>query len=138
MLHLAIFSKGFIEKILSGRKTIDGRFSQIQCMPYHTIEQNDLVFMKKSGGPVVGYFVAGKIQSFENLKQERIKEIVKKYEYELNLSEEFLKTKLNSRYLTLIEIKQPTKFRVPIIVKKRNLLGWISLGGKSESQIQLF
>lgn len=138
MLHLAVFSPGFIRKIFTGQKSIDGRFSKIRCMPYAAIEKGDLVFMKKSGAKVVGYFLAGKIQFFEDLTKKKLKSIVKKHWNELALSNEFWSKRKNSKYLTLIEIKRPTKFRIPIVVKKKSLSGWISLGGESQKQIQLF
>ncbi len=139
MLHLAIFSPGEIQKIFTGKKTIDGRFSQIRCMPYKSIEKGDLVLMKKSGGKVYGYFVAGDIKFYEGLDNKQLEKIIKLYKDELSLNESFWHKKKNrTKYLTLIEIKKPTKFRFPVTVKKRNLSGWISLGGQSQSQIELF
>jgi hypothetical protein len=138
MLHLAIFSHGFIDKIFIGKKTIDARFSQIRCMPYGNIEKGDLVLMKKSGGPVIGYFVAGKIKFFEDLTKKRLNLIVKKYRNELALSNNFWDSKKESKYLTLIQITRPAKFRIPISVKKRSLSGWVSLGGDNQVQIELF
>lgn len=138
MLHLAIFSPGFIQRIFTGQKSIDGRFSKIRCMPFGSIEKGDLVLMKKSGGPIVGYFVAGTVQCFNDLTPNRLESIVQKYWDELALTKKFWTKRKNSRYLTLIEIKKPTKFRLPIAVKKRSLSGWVSLGGTHQSQIQLF
>ncbi|MBN2016375.1 hypothetical protein JW766_06130 [Candidatus Dojkabacteria bacterium] len=138
MLHLAIFTPGFIDKIFTGQKTIDGRFSKIKCMPFGSIETGDLVLMKKSGGKIVGYFVAGKVEFFHDLTPEKLRKIVKRYWDELSLSNSFWITKRHSKYLTLIEIKRPTKFRIPITVRKKDLSGWVSLGGESQRQIQLF
>jgi predicted transcriptional regulator len=138
MLHLAIFTPGFIEKIFTGKKTIESRFSQIKCAPFDVIEKGDLILMKKSGGPVVGYFVAGTVSFYNDPSKKRLSEIVKKHWDELALTEDFWKQKQNSKYLTLIEIKKPTKFRVPVSVKKHNLSGWVCLGGESQSQISLF
>jgi len=138
MLHLAIFSSGFINKIFTGRKTYDGRFSKIRCMPFANIESGDLVLMKKSGGPIVGYFIAGNVKFFKDLDRKRLKRIVDKYWDKLVLTKKFWSMKKFSKYLTLIEITRPTKFRIPVIVKKKNLSGWVSIGGKSQQQIQLF
>lgn len=138
MLHLAIFSSGFISKIFTGKKTYDGRFSKIRCMPFETIEKGDLVLMKKSGGPIVGYFVAGKVRFFKDLTQNKLEGIVKSYWDKLVLTHEFWKLKKDSKYLSLIEITRPTKFRMPVLVKKKSLSGWVSIGGDSQKQIQLF
>jgi hypothetical protein len=138
MLHLAIFTPGFIDKIFTGQKTIDARFSKIRCMPFQAIEKGDLILMKKSGGKIVGYFVAGKVKFFEELTTKKLEQIVTQNRNELALTEPFWKSKKNSKYLTLVEIKRPTKFRLPISVKKKNLSAWVCLGGESQRQIQLF
>ncbi len=139
MLHLAIFTSGFINKIFTGQKTIDGRFSKIRCMPFKSIEKGDLILMKKSGGPITGYFISGKVKFFSDINENKLKSIVKKYWDELALTKNFWNSKKkNTKYLTLIGIKKPTKFRIPVAVKKKGLSGWISLGGQSQRQIQLF
>lgn len=138
MLHLAIFTPGYISQIFTGKKTIDGRFSKIQSAPFGNIEKGDLVLMKKSGGSIEGYFVAGEVNYYKELTPERLERIVKKYWDELALTEKFWQSKKDARFLTLIEIKRPTKFRIPVTVKKKSLSGWVVLGGESQKQIQLF
>lgn len=138
MLHLAIFAPGYIDKIFNGQKTIDGRFSLVKCLPFNGIEPGDLVLMKKTGGHIIGYFVAGRIQFMEDLNPQTVKRIIGKYKNELSLSEDFISKKLSSRYVTLIEILKPTKFRMSVTVRKRNLSAWIRLGGDNQNQIQLF
>lgn len=138
MLHLAIFSPGYINKIFTGRKSIDGRFSVIRCAPFGMVEKGDLILMKKSGGSVVGYFVAGKVTHLDNPSPNKLKQIIQKYWNELCISNGFWKAKKNSKFVTLIEIKQPTKFRIPVTVKKHGLAGWVTLGGESQKQIELF
>lgn len=137
MLHLAIFSSGFIGKIFTGVKTYDGRFSEIKCAPYNQIEKGDLVLMKKSGGPVVGYFLAGKIINIENPNKKNLKPQINMTWDNLALDKKFWSRKKKSKYATLIQIKKPTKFRIPVVVKKKSLSGWISLG-KGQKQIKLF
>jgi hypothetical protein len=138
MLHLAIFTPGFIQKIFTGQKTIDARFSKIQCMPFGSIEKGDLVLMKKSGGRIMGYFVAGKVQFYKDLTKNKLVSITEQYKDELALTQDFLRSRMNSKYVTLIKITKPTKFRLPVSVKKKNMSGWVCLGGTSQSQIQLF
>lgn len=138
MLHLAIFSPGSISKIFTGQKTVDGRFSKIQCAPYASIEKGDLVLMKKSGGPIVGYFVAGRVKFFKELSTKKLEFIIKKNWDKLALDEEFWQQRKNSKFLTLVNIKSPTKLRIPVTVKKKSLSGWVVLGGESQRQIQLF
>ncbi len=137
MLHLAIFSPGYISKIFTGKKTVDARFSKVRCMPHGAIEKGDLVLMKKSGGPIVGYFVAGKVKSYANLTSKKIDKIAKENKNALSLDKDFLKSKKSAKYATLIDITRPTKFRLPVVVKKKSLHGWVTLGGESQKQIEL-
>lgn len=138
MLHLAIFAPGYIDKIFTGQKTLESRFSKIRCEPYGTIEQGDLVLMKKSGGPIVGYFVAGKVTFYEIVSPEHLMGLVKNRWSELAITKDFLKDRLDSKFLTIIGVTKPTKFRFPVLVKKKSLHGWVGLGGESQTQIQLF
>jgi len=138
MLHLAIFSPGYIDKIFTGRKTLESRFSKIRCEPFGSVEEGDLVLMKKSGGPIVGYFVAGAVTFYEPVSPERLRGIVQRYWDNLAITEEFLMARRDSKYLTIIEITKPTRFRFPVVVKKKSLHGWVGLGGESQRQIQLF
>lgn len=138
MLHLAIFSPGYIQKIFTGQKRLESRFSKIRCEPFGVIDEGDLVLMKKSGGPIVGYFVVGNVEQYQNVSVKQLSKIVKKNWHDLALSEEFWAKRKDSKYLTIIEITRPTKFRFPIAVKKSSLHGWVSLGGESQKQIQLF
>lgn len=138
MLHLAIFSHGSINDIFTGKKTLDARFSKIRCKPYGAIEKGDLVLMKRSGGKLLGYFVAGEVKFFKDLSPIRLEKLVKKHWNKLSISEEFWKERKDAKYLTLIEITKPTKFRTAVNVVKKDLSGWVSLGGGSQRQIEMF
>lgn len=137
MLHLAVFRGDFAEKIFSGKKTIESRLSKIKCAPYEQIQKGDLVLIKRSGGPIVGYFQAGNIIFFDDLSNKKLASIIKDRWNELAMTDNFWELKKKSKYLTLIEIKKPTKFRLPVAVKKKSLNGWIVLGGKNQEQLAL-
>lgn len=138
MLHLAIFSPGVIKRIFNGQKTIDGRFSKIKCAPYGLVQEGDLILMKKSGGKTKGYFVAGQVDYYNDLPAKKLQLIIDRYWDKLAIDKNFWDKKKNSSYFTFIEIKRPTKFRIPVNIKKKNLSGWLVLGGQSQNQIQLF
>src|SRR4051794_23702908 len=53
-LHLAVFVEPYLDYVLSGRKTIESRFSVVRCPPYRRVQPGDAVLLKASGGPVVG------------------------------------------------------------------------------------
>ena len=52
--HLVILKKPYLEAILSGRKTIESRFTKTKRPPFGQIEAGDRLFLKLSSGPVCG------------------------------------------------------------------------------------
>lgn len=53
-LHLAVFVEPYLTYILSGRKTVESRFSVVRCAPYERVAPGDAILLKLSGGPVIG------------------------------------------------------------------------------------
>jgi len=137
MLHLAVFTKGYITKIFRGQKSVDGRFSKVKCAPFGQIKKGDLVLMKQSGGKVVGFFIAGQIDEYDNPNPIKLTKLIKTNWNDLAIDQKFWNLKKSSKYFTFIKIQKPTKFRIPVIIKKRNLAGWIALSGESQKQIEL-
>lgn len=115
MEHLAIMQKGYIEKILSGEKTIESRFSIHRITPYRNISVGDKVYMQETGKPVTAVFEAGEVLFFHELSEEKVREIRLKYGKEICAEDAFWDRKKDARYATLIYIKEPrltTPFRV--------------------------
>lgn len=73
-IHLAVFSEPYLDYIINGKKTIESRFSKNRSLPYQKVKTNDIIIIKQSSGPVVGYFRAGECL-FYDLK----KKILMKY-----------------------------------------------------------
>lgn len=122
-LHLGIFTEPCLTYMLEGKKTIESRFSKHKIAPYYQIKKEDIVLIKKSSGPVIGYFTIKDILFFD-LKEVSIEEIRRKYQKELCVSNEFWKEKQNSNYATLIFIDKITCFE-PINVHKKGMQSWI-------------
>ncbi len=99
--HLAIFKGDGAEKILSGEKKIESRFASRRIPPFGAISAGDLVYIKPSGGDIIGQF--------------RVKRVI------------FLDNGPSSpRYTTIIFIGESTKFITsPIKLKKKDLRGWV-------------
>lgn len=53
-LHLAILIDPYLQYVLQGKKTIESRFSMRRFAPFNCVERNDVVLLKRSGGPIVG------------------------------------------------------------------------------------
>lgn len=131
--HLAIFSKIGAEAILSGKKTVETRFSQFKIAPFGQISIGDIVFIKISGGEIVGQFKVKQVHSFEGLEAKDLEKIFQEYGEKISLSgkledQKYQQTKVSSRYGTLIFITQAERLITsPIKFKKKDLRGWVVL-----------
>lgn len=127
MKHLAVFIGDYIEKILRGEKTMEGRFSRGKIAPYITVRKGDEIFLKESGGLVVGRAFADNVLYYENLHPEAIGKIRKEYNQELCASDEFWQAKAQTKYATLIFLTKPERFLAPLRIYKRDRRPWVVL-----------
>lgn len=128
MKHLAIFKGEGAEKILSGKKTIESRFSNRKNPPYGVISAGDLVYIKPSGKDIIGQFRVKKVIFFDGLEVGDVGEIKEKYGKALAVDEEYWKGKEKASYGTLIFIGEVDPFlTAPIKIPKKDLRGWVVL-----------
>lgn len=123
--HLAIFKGGVEELILVGKKTIETRFSKTKIAPFGVVSCGDLVYMKTSGGEIVGQFIVQKVIFYDGTSPNDILYIKDTHGKEIMAGESYWKDKVNSRYGSLIFIREPFRFITsPIISNKKDLSGW--------------
>lgn len=126
--HLAIFKGGAGELILSGKKTVESRFSRRKNPPYGVISAGDLVYIKPSGKDPIGQFRVKKVFFFDGLVPADIKEIQLKYGGNIVADKEYWEAKKDSRFGTLIFIGEVDPFITsPIKPSKKDLRGWVVL-----------
>ena len=63
--HIAVMVEPYLTRILEGKKTIESRFSRKKIAPHGKVHKGDVVFLKKSGGPIVGFFRVSEVLFFE-------------------------------------------------------------------------
>lgn len=125
--HLAIFDRASIEKILTGTRTVEGRFSKINLAPFGQVVAGDKILMKVAGGPILGEFEVEKVVYFDHLSPEDLEDLKKKYSKNLGLSNQFWQGRDGINYATLIFVKSPARFLVPQTFPKRDLRAWVVL-----------
>ena len=133
--HLAIFSQPFLDLILQGQKTIETRFSKVKCPPFQKVRTGDIILLKKSGGPVVGEIIAGKVEYFSNLPPYEMEQL-KKYNSEIcaDYDPSFWEKRKNSRYISFIHIAKVYKYEEPYSYPKKDRRAWIVLNPEKENQ----
>lgn len=126
--HLAIFKGNGGEKILLGLKTIEYRFSKVKKAPYGIISSGDLVYVKPSGGDIIGQFRVKKVFFFDNLSEADLKKLEEDYGKKTSVEAAYWSIKKDSKYGTLIFIGDSTRFITsPIKIPKKDLRGWVVL-----------
>lgn len=123
--HLGIFSEPYLTLMFEGKKTIESRFSLKKQVPYNKISKDDIVFIKKSSGPVLGYLTIKEVIFFD-LREIPITKIREKYGKELCVTKEFWEAKDKSNYATLIIIDE-IKMLEPFNINKKGMQSWIVL-----------
>lgn len=81
MNHIAIMNKklGLIDRILSGKKTIETRWYKHKSAPYNRIKQGDVIYFKDSGGPVRAIARVQKVEQFDSLTISDCQKIIDDY-----------------------------------------------------------
>lgn len=125
MNHLAVFHKEPLNAILSGKKTIESRFTKVKCLPFGRVVKGDRILLKQSAGPVKGEAIVRNVMYFENLSPKKVLDLFKKYPTIL-AGKEFIKLKKCSKYATLIFLKDVKKV-TPYRVEKKDRRPWVIL-----------
>lgn len=131
--HLAVMGLKTINAILSGKKTVETRFSQHRIAPFGEIRVGDLVYMKPPGEEITGQFRVKKVFSFEGLTPKDLEKIFLDYRKEISMGdsmedERYKRGKASSRFGTLIFIGESERFITsPVKIKKSDQRGWMVL-----------
>jgi hypothetical protein len=125
-LHLAILRNPYLQHILDGRKTIESRFSVQRRVPYQQIQRNDIVLLKRSGGPILGIALVQEAM-FYQLTPMVLNDIRTRYGHALCIDDpDFWVDRANAAFGTLVRLCQ-VRTLPPIPFVKRDQRAWIVL-----------
>ena len=124
MNHLAVMDDiKYINKIVDKEKVIESRFSKNKISPYEKIEPNDTVYLKVSGSnKILAKFEVEKVVFLKDFNLEIVKN---KYNKLICAPDSYFLSKKDSKYATLIYIKNPCLIK-PINIIKKNRLAFVS------------
>ena len=131
MDHLAILSKetDFLEKILSGEKTIESRWYKNRKPPFKTIAPGDTVYFKESGEPVAAKSIVSRVLFFEHLDEQKVKDIISEYGKRICINDSYTAKVNGKRFCTLIFLRDAKRVR-PFCIDKTgygNMVAWITV-----------
>lgn len=131
MDHLAILSKkgNFLDKILSGEKTIESRWYKFEKTPYKKIVAGDSIYFKESGKPVSVKAIVAKALFFDDLNDDKIKNIIQQYGQQLGVSPLYADKIKGKKFCTLIFLHQVEEIK-PFHIDKTGygmMAAWITV-----------
>lgn len=128
MKHLAIFKGGVGDLILTGKKTVESRFSKAKNPPFGMIGSGDLVYIKPSGKDIIGEFRVKKVIFFDGLDLDDLDDLRKRYGEQMSVGSDYWDRNKNARFGTLIFIGDSSRFITsPVRFPKKDLRGWVVL-----------
>ncbi len=128
MKHLGVFDSNTTKLIFSGKKKIDGRFSKIKIAPFGKVNSGDTVLMKVSGEEIVGQFTISKVFYFDHPDAADLELILKRYGKDLIVPKNFWNTHEKVNFVTLMFLREVSKFLIAPEVPKKDLRPWVVLG----------
>ncbi len=124
--HLMIVHPRYIAPLLSGAKTLESRLGQDRRAPFGKVSPGDIVYIKPTGKRVVAKAVVRRVDEFEDLTPEDVKNLRETYDDRIMGGDQYWQSKADSKYATLIGFKSITLLRdeatVPaeLLVANRN------------------
>ena len=116
----------YIAPLLSGAKTLESRLGQDRRAPFGKVSPGDIVYIKPTGKRVVAKAVVRRVDEFEDLTPEDVKNLRETYDDRIMGGDQYWQSKADSKYATLIGFKSTTLLRdeatVPaeLLVANRN------------------
>jgi hypothetical protein len=126
-LHLAILGEPYLSRILARQKTIESRFSVDRRTPYGRVQENDIILLKRTSGPIVGIGQVSEVQTYDGLDAKQIHTIREKFECELGIDDpSFWEGQQRSSFATLVRLTHVRSIG-GIELVKRDRRAWVVL-----------
>ncbi len=115
-------SRWLTKKILTGEKTVETRWYMTKYKPYDQAKVGETIYFKDAGCPVTVKATITKVEQFENLNSEKIREILGKYSHAdlwtAEIKQEILDYVANKYYCIIVHLGNPTTVKPFNIDKK--------------------
>lgn len=125
MIHLAVLREPFYTKIILGKKTVESRFTLNRITPYQRIVVNDIIYFKLVADEKIRYYTDVKKVLFA-YGYDNCKNLLIEYKNEICIDDEYINSKSESYYLTLIWLGIIKSVGdIPLISYKKDRRTWI-------------
>jgi len=126
MTHITICREPFLSLMLTGVKKVESRFSKMRALPFGQVARGDVIYLKKSGGPIVAICKAGKVEYCEIKNAKDLAALRKRFSKSICSEAEkgFWDKRKNARYASFIELTHMKKIP-PQTFKHKGRQGWV-------------
>jgi hypothetical protein len=129
--HLAIVSEPYLTRIATGEKSIESRFSKVTAVPYRGVFPHDVLLLKETSEPLRAIAVVSFVSTHGPLSPGQARELMRRHQERLCLDGDFVASKRNSRYATLMHLD--SVFLVPAVkISKRDRRPWVVLNASAQ------
>ena len=124
--HLVILKKLYLDRILSGRKTVECRVSRIKRAPFAAVSAGDTLWLKQSGGPVVATASVRRVEFVHPLAESKVIVLRDRYSESLQADQAFFDNHLKAKYATFIQLGRVRRVE-PFHIRKSSRHAWLVL-----------
>ena len=134
-LHIAVMREPYLELLLTGRKTIESRFSVNRICPYQAVAVGDILALKAQSGPIVGLAII-EHAAFYELDPDTWAHLRSQFSAPLCAEDDsFWRQRAGARYGSLLRVAEPAH-TPPLDIAKRDRRAWVRLANP-DSQPEL-
>ena len=136
-VHLAVLLEPYLRFILDGSKTVESRFSKNRIAPFKSVEQGDVVLLKKASAKAVsGLCVVRKVWYYQ-LDVDTWDQIRGGFTRALRAEDPlFWEQRKSAQFATLMRISE-VQALPPIEVIKHDRRGWVVLRPRHQATLTL-
>ena len=118
----------YLARVLASEKTIESRFARVRAAPYGRVAPGDMIWLKRSGGPIVASVQVAEVRQFADLTPERVDALLARWGAALQLEDDFRMRVRHCRYATLIWLAKLKVLPAPVPYRRRDRRSWTVLG----------
>jgi hypothetical protein len=125
-LHIAVMHEPYLDLLLTGRKTIESRFSVNRICPFQAVGAGDILALKAQSGPIVGLAIV-EHAAFYELDPDTWAHLRSQFSAPLCAEDDsFWRQRARARYASLLRVAEPAQ-TTPLDIGKRDRRAWVRL-----------
>lgn len=124
--HLAVMHEPYLSYVLTGRKSVESRFSRNRIAPFNQVRDGDVLLLKSQSGPITGIAQVAQVDSYV-LDPATWASIRTRFAAALCADDErFWAERSGARYATLMRLACAASID-PLQLQKRDRRPWVVL-----------